>query len=224
MCDKGFTLFRDSTPGTHSSPVPPTKKVAGQAHNRPMSSDSGLAIIINGLPGSGKSTVAGRLVASRPGWFLLDVDVLRTSIGGWSLDFEEAGRIIRPIAHAIVTAVVASGGVVVVPQLFYEVDDFLGFARKAHDAGGEVLHVVLEVPPAECWRRLDARASDHTEHETSGVSLASVIRAEVERAGGKAYVERLDADLQAFRGCEIPTYFIPGVDTDNAIEQLAALL
>jgi adenylylsulfate kinase-like enzyme len=74
--------------------------------------DSGLAVVINGLPGSGKSTIARRLVATRPGWFLLDVDVLRTFVGGWSLDFGEAGRIIRPIAQGIVSEVVASGGVV----------------------------------------------------------------------------------------------------------------
>src|ERR1700761_7437104 len=136
-------------------------------------SDSGLAIVINGLPGSGKSTVARRLVAERPGWFLMDVDVLRAFIGGWARDFGDAGRIVRPIAHAILSEVVASGGVVVVPQLFFEVDDFLGFARKARDAGGEVVHVVLEVPVAECWRRLQTRSFGVPEDGVGQDSLAS---------------------------------------------------
>jgi predicted kinase len=187
-------------------------------------SSAGLAVVINGLPGSGKSTIARRLVATRPGWFLLDVDVLRTFIGGWSRDFAESGRVVRLIAQGIISEVVASGGVVVIPQLFFEVDDFLGFARKAQDAGGEVLHVVVDVPVAECWRRLQARLSDYSEHEVGEESLASVVGAVLEQAGGQAFVERLTADLLTFRECEVPTHFIPGDDTEYALEQLNALL
>jgi predicted kinase len=186
-------------------------------------SNAGLAVVINGLPGSGKSTIARRLVATRPGWFLLDIDVLRTFIGGWSRDFAESGRVVRPIAQGIISEVVASGGVVVVPQLFFEVDDFLGFARKAQDAGGEVLHVVVDVPAAECWRRLHARPSDDSD-EVGEESLAAVVGAVLEKAGGETYVERLAADLLAFGECEVPMHFISGDDTEHALEQLNVLL
>jgi hypothetical protein len=155
---------------------------------------------------------------------LLDVDVLRTFIGGWSRDFTESGRVVRPIAQGIISEVVASGGVVVVPQLFFEVDDFLGFARKAQDAGGEVLHVVLDVPAAECWRRLQARPSDYSEREVGQESLAAVVGAVLEQAGGEAYVERLAVDLLAFREREVPTHVVPCENTQLALEQLNALL
>ncbi|HWA64745.1 MAG TPA: AAA family ATPase [Mycobacteriales bacterium] len=187
-------------------------------------SESGLAVFINGAPGSGKSTVARRLVSSRPGWFLLDVDVLRTFVGGWSADFAGAGQITRPIVHAIIREVVGGGGVVVIPQLLYDVDDFLGFANEADDAGGEALHVVLDVPSSECWRRLRARLSDNSAHEVSEDSLASVLAAELERVGGERYVERVAAEIESLRDCAIPMHSIPGENTERVLRMLEALI
>jgi hypothetical protein len=186
--------------------------------------DRGLAIFINGLPGSGKSTVARRLVASRPGWFLLDIDVLRTFIGGWAVDFGEAGRIIRPIAHAIVCEVVAGGGVVVVPQLLFEADELLGLAGEARSVGGDVLHVLLEVTPAECWRRLQRRGSDNSGHALGEDSLAAVVAAAVESAGGMAFLEELSTSLTELRDCEIPAHPVPGQDTALALTEINALI
>ena len=51
---------------------------------------------LNGAPGVGKSTIAERLVATRPGWLNCDIDILRTLLGGWQEDFARAGAQIRP--------------------------------------------------------------------------------------------------------------------------------
>lgn len=60
-------------------------------------------IHLNGAPGVGKSTLAQALVASRPGWLNLDIDVLRSLIGGWEGDFLGTGSVVRPLALAMVS-------------------------------------------------------------------------------------------------------------------------
>ncbi|MGJ1468138.1 AAA family ATPase [Clavibacter sepedonicus] len=140
---------------TRSPPTGPARRRRDGEHT------AGAVVLLNGVPGSGKSHVARRLVDACPGWFLLDIDVLRTSIGGWADDFGRAGRIVRPIAHAIVRSVVRDGGTVVVPQLLDDEDELAGLAAQARGAGGRVTHVVLDVPLDECWRRLQARAAGH---------------------------------------------------------------
>ncbi|MDR7312720.1 putative kinase [Nocardioides luteus] len=43
-------------------------------------------ILINGMPGVGKSTLARRFAADHPGTLVCDVDVLRTFVSGWRDD------------------------------------------------------------------------------------------------------------------------------------------
>jgi adenylate kinase family enzyme len=55
-------------------------------------------IHLNGPSGIGKSTLARRYVADHPAVLNCDIDVLRTLIGGWDADFQQAGALIRPAA------------------------------------------------------------------------------------------------------------------------------
>lgn len=73
-------------------------------------------ILLNGLPGVGKSTLARRWAADHPGTLVCDVDVLRTWIGGWRDDFVGAGALVRPGALGLIRGYL-EGGDVVLPQL-----------------------------------------------------------------------------------------------------------
>jgi predicted kinase len=183
---------------------------------------TGAAVFLNGLPGSGKSTLARRLVDSRPGWFLLDVDVLRTSVGGWSDDFAGAGRIVRPVAQAIVRSVVADGGTIVMPQLFHDADELADFATHARDAGGRVIHAMLDVPAGECWRRLEVRA--RTRDRLEGPSLGRVVQEALERAGGARHLEELADELAAVARGPLVPHRVDGVDASRALVELLALI
>jgi predicted kinase len=182
----------------------------------------GTAVFLNGLPGSGKSTLARRLVDARAGWFLLDVDVLRTSVGGWADDFAGAGRTVRPVAKAIVRTVVAGGGTVVVPQLFDDQDELTAFADEAERAGGRVIHVLLDVPTDACRRRLAHRG--RVPEALRGPSLARVVDEALDRAGGAEHLETLAERLRRVVRGPIPARAVDGRDGERALAELAALL
>ncbi|WP_446665634.1 AAA family ATPase [Flexivirga sp. B27] len=87
-------------------------------------------ILLNGLPGVGKSTLAGAYVATRPGVLNLDIDVLRTMLGG---QWEETAELGRSLALRIIEAHLESGHDVVVPQLVANPDQLGRFDDAAAD-------------------------------------------------------------------------------------------
>ncbi|OUE20084.1 hypothetical protein BFL36_11925 [Clavibacter michiganensis] len=182
----------------------------------------GTAVFLNGLPGSGESTLARRLVDARVGWFLLDVDVLRTSVGGWADDFAGAGHVVRPVAKAIVRSVVASGGTVVVPQLFDDADELAAFVDEAERGGGRTFHVLLDVPEEECRRRLAHRTRSSAVGR--GPSLARVVDAALAQAGGAQPLDTLAERLRRVGGGPIPARRVDGRDGGRALADVLELL
>ncbi len=119
---------------------------------------SGRLIHLNGAPGVGKSTLAHALVASRPGWLCLDIDLLRRLIGGWEDEHGSTGTLVRPLALAMISAHVGGGGVVVMPQLLVDPDELGRFVGAAVDAAGTYSQVLLDLPDpqlASRWRERD---------------------------------------------------------------------
>ena len=94
-------------------------------------------IHLNGPPGIGKSTLARRYAADHPGVLCCDVDVLRTLVGGWESRFAEVGGLIRPAAIAMITAYLAGGHDVVLPQLIARPEELARFEAAATDAGAD---------------------------------------------------------------------------------------
>ena len=114
---------------------------------------------LNGPPGIGKSTLARRYAAEHPGVLNCDIDVLRTLIGGWSDDFAAAGGLIRPAALAFISAYLAEGHDVVLPQMLARVGELERFEAAATGVGAEFVTVMLTDEEASVVARFHARGA-----------------------------------------------------------------
>lgn len=99
----------------------------------------GRLVLLNGLPGVGKSRLAREYVATRPGALNLDIDVLRTLLGGPWAETAELGR---SLALSLIETHVGSGHEVVVPQLVADADELSRFEQAAED--GAFVMVLVE--------------------------------------------------------------------------------
>jgi hypothetical protein len=116
-------------------------------------------IHLNGVSGIGKSTIRAMYADDHEGALNLDVDILRTMVGGWRDDFETAGSLIRPVALAAISAYLASGNDVVLPQLLVDPDEISKFEEAATSGGGEFVELVLTGDLNSCLRRFHERGS-----------------------------------------------------------------
>jgi len=111
-----------------------------------------MLVLLNGPPASGKSTIAGRLIARRPLALNLDVDVIRSLLGDWKARPADAGIAARRLAVAMALEHLAAGNDVVVPQ-------FLARAEFIEQLSPPRRRIATppkpSTPPAESarWRR-----------------------------------------------------------------------
>lgn len=96
-------------------------------------------ILLNGLPGVGKSTLARGYVVTRPGVLDLDIDVLRMMLGG---PWEGTAELGRSLALQVIRTHLASGYDVVVPQLVANPDQLRRFEDAATGFG--FVHVLVD--------------------------------------------------------------------------------
>jgi predicted kinase len=130
-------------------------------------------ILINGMPGIGKSTIAARYVVDHPGVLNCDIDVLRTLVGGWQDDFAGTGERIRKAALAFVTAYLRDGGDVVLPQLLARLDQVGRFEQAATEADATFVEMLLTDDVAASVARFNARpATDELQRVIHGVMSA----------------------------------------------------
>ena len=115
-------------------------------------------ILVNGPPGCGKSTIAARYVADHPLALALDVDDVRSRIGGWRERPEEAGLLARNAVLAAAGAHLAAGHDVVVPQYLGRPAFVERLAALAAETGAEFREVVLMTSRDEALRRFRERA------------------------------------------------------------------
>lgn len=117
-------------------------------------------LLLNGPPGIGKSTIARRYAADRPGVLVCDVDVLRTMISGWQDDFAGAGALIRPVALAMIRTYLEGGHDVVLPQLLMDPAEVARFEACAAQAGAAFVERFLMDDVAAAVARFGRRGAD----------------------------------------------------------------
>lgn len=153
---------------------------------------------LNGLPAVGKSTIARRYAEEHSGVLLCDIDVLRTMIGGWEHDHDNAGRA-RTAALALITAYLATGHDVVLPQLCAREDQLARFMSAAHEGGAEHVHVVLTTDDETLVRRFRRRA------EVADDAWTAYATASWDAQGGDEALRTWSSLLDAFPGVRIPS-------------------
>jgi predicted kinase len=116
--------------------------------------------LVNGAPGSGKSTVAHRLAQGRPLDLALDIDVIKHSLGQWDADMTAAGYQARRLALALVDAQLGTGHDVYLGQ-FLAKTEFVGQLRISADShAATFVEVILIADAATLRRRLTHRSAD----------------------------------------------------------------
>ncbi len=100
-------------------------------------------ILLNGPPGIGKSTLAAIYVEQHPGALNLDVDRLRTMVGGWKQEFVAVGEIVRPVALQMAATHLAHGRNVIVPQYLAEGAEVSAFQNIARTSQAAFIEVVV---------------------------------------------------------------------------------
>jgi predicted kinase len=130
-------------------------------------------ILLNGAPGVGQSTMAGRYAAEHPGTQWLDRDVRRTMVGGWADDYAGTGALIRPAALGLITAYLRESGDVVLPQLIARESELARFERAATDGGGAFVHVHLDADPAAAVARFEGRERDRPHLDAVHTTVAA---------------------------------------------------
>ncbi|MDO3408705.1 zeta toxin family protein [Saccharibacillus sp. CPCC 101409] len=156
-------------------------------------------VLLNGIPASGKSTLARvwcELQAeSLP--LALDIDKIRAMIGGWKTNPLEAGKAARTIAVAAVRAHLCSGRDVIVPQYLRKADFIGELEETARYANAAFVECALLIEHETAANRFSLRAT----FQQSGVEgelehpMISV-HAEFERfMTGRHRAVRIDANL-----------------------------
>lgn len=131
--------------------------------------------LINGAPGSGKSTIAHRLAQGRPLDLALDLDMIKHSLGQWDADMTAAGYHARRLALAVVAMQLDSGHDVYVGQFLAKTEFIEQLQSLAEGHGATFVEVILTADVATLQRRLAQRAlrPERSEH----VINASIVSA-----------------------------------------------
>ena len=157
---------------------------------------------LNGAPGVGKSTIAQRIVSRRPGWLNCDMDVLRTLVGGWDDDFTGAGALIRPVARQMISAHLATGRGVVLPQLVMERTELASFRSLARSSGVPFVHVLLDASDEELALRWQRHADGQVWIEAAQAVLRDVGGTDAVLAAARLTRKLAASDHASYVRCE----------------------
>lgn len=142
-------------------------------------------IHLNGPPGIGKSTLARLYADDHPGVLNLDIDVVRTLIGGWRGRFAETGQIVRPVALAMAAAHLRGGRDVIMPQFLVQLGEIERFGAIARDSGAAFCEIAV------MDGRREALARFYRRHDGDARGLQREVRQIVADGGGTALLSSM---------------------------------
>ena len=145
-------------------------------------------ILLNGPPGIGKPTLADIYIQRHPGALNLDIDRLRTMVGGWAQTFVLAGEIVRPLALQMAATHLNHGRTVIVPQYLASASEVDAFQDIARDAKAGFLEVVL-------MSSQDHALTRYSYLRDQPDALRSCINEVIDTSGGNDYLCSLYDDL-----------------------------
>ncbi len=122
-------------------------------------------VVINGAPGSGKSTVAHALAQREPLALALDVDQLKHALGGWASDPTASGLHARRLALALADEQLRSGRDVFVGQYLARPEFLEALEDLARRRSAAFDEFVLDVDAERLHARLLGRAHSPTRPE-----------------------------------------------------------
>lgn len=128
-------------------------------------------VLINGAPGSGKSTIAAMLAQDRPMALALDIDVIKHALGDWEVDSVSSGLQARRLSIALAREHLRSGHDVIIGQYLARTAFIEELEHLARECGATFFEFILELDAATLAARLTARrpAPDRTEHAVNNL-------------------------------------------------------
>jgi 8-oxo-dGTP pyrophosphatase MutT (NUDIX family)/predicted kinase len=147
-------------------------------------------IHLNGPPGIGKSTLAQWYVDEHPGVLNLDIDQLRSLVGGWRDRFAETGELVRPLALGMAGTHLRAGYDVVLPQYLGRLSEIQRFARVARDADAAFCEIVLMDTREHSVQRFTDRS------HAAALPWHRDVQAVVERGGGASLLGEMHDQLR----------------------------
>ena len=123
-------------------------------------------LLVNGAPGSGKSTVAFLVAEQRPLALALDIDTIKHALGQWRADPHRSGLQARRLALAVIRQHLADGHDVVVGQYLARPEFIAELEGTAAALGARFVETVLVLDAVTLAGRLARRgaAPDRPEH------------------------------------------------------------